>query len=82
MIKAFFNRLFGSTKASIRKEGKVKFFNTKKGFGFIAIDNSDEEVFVHTTNVTGRLRENDKVTFEVEDGEKGPSAVNVKRIKK
>ncbi|KGO07920.1 cold-shock protein [Dokdonia donghaensis DSW-1] len=66
----------------MRKEGKVKFFNTKKGFGFIAIDNSDEEVFVHTTNVTGRLRENDKVTFEVEDGEKGPSAVNVKRVKK
>lgn len=79
MIKDFFNRLFGSTKSEERKEGTVKFFNTKKGFGFIALTDSEEEVFVHTTQVNGRIRENDKVTFEIEQGEKGPSAVKVKR---
>lgn len=81
MIKDFFNRLFGSTKSKDTKEGTVKFFNTRKGFGFIAVKDSEDEVFVHTTHVTGRIRENDTVTFEVEQGEKGPSAINVRRKK-
>lgn len=79
MIKDFFTKLFGSAKATDTKEGTVKFFNTKKGFGFIAIKDSEDEVFVHTTQVTGRIKENDTVTFQVEQGEKGPSAINVRR---
>lgn len=81
MIKDFFNRLFGSTKATTQQEGTVKFFNTKKGFGFITIKDSGEEIFVHTTHVTGRIRENDTVLFDIEKGEKGPSAINVRRKK-
>lgn len=79
MIKEFFNRLFGSTKAKSQQEGTVKFFNTKKGFGFIAIKDSDDEIFVHTTHVTGKIKEKDTVVFDIEQGEKGPSAVNVRR---
>lgn len=59
-------------------EGKVKFFNEKKGFGFI-ISDDNKEFFVHISGIpSGKLlREGDSVTFEVEDGERGPKAVNV-----
>ena len=64
-------------------EGKVKWFNAKKGFGFLERDNGDD-VFVHFSAIQSdgfrTLNEGDKVTFEVVDGEKGPSAANVKRI--
>ncbi len=60
--------------------GTVKWFNDKKGFGFIEQENGSD-VFVHHSaiNATGfkSLREGDKVSFEVEQGKKGPSAVNV-----
>ncbi|MBL7100513.1 MAG: cold shock domain-containing protein [Nanoarchaeota archaeon] len=59
-------------------EGKVKFFNTRKGFGFIQGDDG-QEYFVHQTGLAEgvTLNENDSVTFDVEEGDKGPKAVNV-----
>jgi len=58
--------------------GKVKFFNDMKGFGFIAGDDG-KEYFVHQTGLQPnvRLRENDDVTFDVEQGDRGPKATNV-----
>ena len=59
------------------KKGVVKFFNNEKGFGFIKDDESSEDVFVHKTGTRTRINEGDQVSYEVEDGQKGPSAVNV-----
>jgi len=58
--------------------GTVKFFNDTKGFGFIKPDNSGEDIFVHSSGLVDHIRENDKVTFEVQNGRKGLNAVNVK----
>jgi CspA family cold shock protein len=58
--------------------GTVKFFNETKGFGFIKDDNSNKEYFVHANGLKDRIRENDSVTFELEEGRKGLNAVNVK----
>ncbi|MDB9961387.1 cold shock domain-containing protein [Oceanihabitans sp.] len=60
------------------KEGTVKFFNNAKGFGFITIKDSDEEIFVHTSNLIDDIKESDNVTFDVEKGDKGLSAVKVR----
>ena len=60
------------------KEGTVKFFNNAKGFGFINIKDTEEDIFVHSTNLIDEIKENDQVTFEVEKGEKGLSAVKVR----
>jgi CspA family cold shock protein len=59
-------------------KGKVKFFNTTKGFGFIAGEDGNE-YFVHSTGIVGgaSLKEADAVTFEIEQGDKGPKAVKV-----
>ena len=62
---------------TIRK-GQVKFFNDEKGYGFIIDDETKESIFVHVNNVEEEIREKDRVSFEVEMGPKGPSAVNVK----
>lgn len=62
------------------RQGKVNFFNDSKGYGFITDANSGESVFVHVNNVDFSIQENDRVTFEVEMGPKGPSAVNVKLL--
>lgn len=61
--------------------GTVKFFNEQKGFGFIAAENG-KEFFVHQSALEQgvTLRENDAVTFDVEEGDRGPKAVNVKRV--
>lgn len=60
-------------------KGTVKFFNDAKGFGFIKSDNG-QDVFVHATGLIHEIQENDEVTFEIQEGKKGPSAVNVTRI--
>ena len=59
-------------------EGTVKFFNEGKGFGFIQADDGTE-YFVHISGLKEgvRLRDNDQVTFDVEEGDRGPKAVNV-----
>ena len=58
--------------------GKVKFFNETKGFGFIKDSETNEEYFVHVTGLIDEIKENDEVTFEVKEGKKGLNAVNVK----
>ncbi|HPD52359.1 MAG: cold-shock protein [Bacteroidota bacterium] len=60
------------------KNGKVKFFNNAKGFGFIVEEGTQQEIFVHVTGLKDQIRDNDNVTFEVEQGRKGPNAVNVR----
>jgi CspA family cold shock protein len=60
------------------EKGTVKFFNQSKGFGFIKLDGSDREIFVHVSGLKDQVRENDQVVFEIAEGKKGPNAVNVK----
>lgn len=59
-------------------EGKVKFFNTMKGFGFIIADDG-KEYFVHYSSLVDgvNIKENDSVVFDIEEGDKGEKAVNV-----
>lgn len=61
------------------KTGTVKFFNGSKGYGFIKVDDSGEEIFVHATGLLDQVRENDKVSFEIAEGKKGLNATNVKK---
>ena len=63
------------------RKGKVAFFNTEKGFGFINESGTQEKFFVHVSALTEEIAENDTVTFEVEYGLKGMNAVRVKKIK-
>jgi len=61
------------------QEGKVKFFNHEKGYGFITPD-SGKDVFVHVNGLIDEINENDRVQFETEQGKKGLNAVNVELI--
>ena len=61
--------------------GRVAFFNDSKGFGFINDLNSQEKYFVHVNGLMEEIRENDKVSFELERGMKGMNAAKVKKIK-
>ncbi len=60
------------------QEGKVKFFNQTKGFGFITPADGGEDIFVHMSGLINQVRENDSVTFELQNGKKGVNAVNVR----
>lgn len=62
------------------KEGKVKFFNVTKGFGFITPNDGSEDIFVHQTGLIDNIKENDNVQFETERGKKGINAVRVQVI--
>jgi len=64
--------------ADIIRKGTVTFFNDAKGYGFIKDHETQESIFVHVNGLTCHIKENDKVTFETEMGQKGPNAIRVK----
>ena len=65
-------------------QGTVKWFNAEKGYGFIAVDGGGSDVFVHYSNIQASgyrtLEENQRVEFEVTQGQKGPQAESVRII--
>ncbi|MFB6421970.1 MAG: transcription antiterminator/RNA stability regulator CspE [Candidatus Malihini olakiniferum] len=65
----------------VKIKGQVKWFNESKGFGFITPADGSKDVFVHFSAIQGTgfktLAENQRVEFEIQDGQKGPSAINV-----
>ncbi len=65
-------------------QGTVKWFNDQKGFGFITVEGGGKDVFVHHSAIEASgfksLQEGDRVSFEIEQGAKGPAAVKVKKI--
>ena len=60
------------------QQGTVKFFNDTNGFGFITPNDGGAEIFVHSSGLIDNIRENNSVSFDIEQGRKGPNAVNVK----
>ncbi|HDJ33925.1 MAG TPA: cold shock domain-containing protein [Bacteroidetes bacterium] len=63
------------------RQGTVTFFNHSKGFGFIRDQENGQSVFVHMNELLEDIREGDKVTFRIEQGQKGPAAVGVEKVK-
>ena len=62
------------------KEGKVKFFNNDKGYGFITPSDSSQDIFVHSTGLVDEINEDDHVQYQTEEGKRGMNAVNVTLI--
>ncbi|MBW6481894.1 MAG: DNA-binding protein [Flavobacteriales bacterium CG18_big_fil_WC_8_21_14_2_50_32_9] len=62
------------------RKGKVSFFDTSKGYGFILDTDNQEKYFVHVSGLIDEIGENDKVSFELEQGQKGLNAVRVKKV--
>ncbi|MBC8172700.1 MAG: cold shock domain-containing protein [Chitinophagales bacterium] len=62
------------------KKGKVKFYNESKGFGFIVDSESGKEYFTHSSGLVDMIKENDQVTFDLQEGKKGLNAVDVRRV--
>ena len=75
-----------STKATGVLSGQVKWFDAKKGYGFITRDDGEPDVYVHYTGLDGegykQVKDNELVRFEVEQGKKGPKAINVRVLRK
>jgi len=61
-------------------KGTVKFFNQSKGFGFITEEGVEKDHFVHISGLVDEIREGDEVEFDLQEGNKGLNAVNVKVI--
>ncbi len=72
-----------SERNPVMAEGRVKWFNEQKGYGFIEV-NGGPDIFVHFSAIEGKgfktLSEGQEVTFEIEKGQKGPQAINVKKV--
>ena len=64
----------------INMKGTVKFYNIDKGFGFIKEDGTDNEYHVHISGLNHQISQGDTVTFDLQEGEKGKSAINVELI--
>jgi len=62
------------------RKGVITFFNESKGYGFIKDSQTQESIFVHINDLSGPVKERDAVEFEVENGQKGPNAVRVKKV--
>ena len=62
------------------RNGKVSFFDTSNGFGFIIDTDTNEKYFTHVSGILDEIAENDKVQFELEKGQRGMNAVKVKRV--
>jgi CspA family cold shock protein len=60
------------------QKGTVKFFNETKGFGFITPSEGGQDIFVHVSGLMDEIRENDVVSYEVQNGQKGLNAINVR----
>ncbi len=67
-----------------QKQGRVKWFDSRKGYGFIEMEDGSGDVFVHFTDIVGEgyraLNEGELVRFEVVDSPRGPKAINVERM--
>lgn len=72
--------MYFNLKIIIMGNGTVKFFNNAKGFGFIAPEDGDKDVFVHANGLIDQINEGDKVSYDVEEGPKGLNAVNVRVV--
>ncbi len=66
--------------APVARVGKVDFFDSSKGFGFIREDGTQERFFVHVSGLIDEVAEGTRVTYEVERGQKGMNAVRVKKV--
>jgi len=69
-----------NTEESNALQGKVSYFDASKGFGFIIDNQSQEKYFVHVSGILEVIKENDKVSFELQRGLKGMNAIKVKKI--
>ncbi|HFA50022.1 MAG TPA: cold shock domain-containing protein [Bacteroidetes bacterium] len=83
-IKAFFGwkeKPKAAKEPPSKKTGTIKYFNRKKGFGFIHSEQTPQDVYVHFRDSIDRIRKGDKVQFDVEENEKGLRARNVELVK-